>query len=57
MLATATEVNTEQLLAFEKIFVTHKAEQLAEGPTLSRSEGLSAKMNEPLRNHPDCVAD
>jgi ribosomal protein L4 len=30
-LATAADVNTEQLLAFEKILVTHKAlEQLAE---------------------------
>jgi hypothetical protein len=30
-LATASDVNTEQLLAFEKILVTHKAlERLAE---------------------------
>jgi large subunit ribosomal protein L4 len=39
-LATASDVNTEQLLAFEKILVTHKAlEQLAErtNPPSSRS--------------------
>ena len=37
-LATASDVNTEQLLAFEKILVTQKAlEQLAERTRLSRS--------------------
>ena len=37
-LATASDVNTEQLLAFEKILVTDKAlEQLAERTRLSRS--------------------
>jgi large subunit ribosomal protein L4 len=36
LLATATDVNTEQLLAFEKIIVTEKAlEQLAERTTRS----------------------
>jgi large subunit ribosomal protein L4 len=35
-LATASDVNTEQLLAFEKILVTHKAlEQLAERTSVS----------------------
>jgi ribosomal protein L4 len=34
LLATATDVNTEQLLAFDKIIVTEKAlEQLAERTT------------------------
>src|SRR6266581_4150789 len=44
-LATASDVNTEQLLAFEKILVTHKAlEQLAErtNPPSSRSRGTTA---------------
>jgi large subunit ribosomal protein L4 len=45
-LATASDVNTEQLLAFEKILVTHKAlEQLAErtNPPSSRSRGTTAR--------------
>ena len=45
-LATASDVNTEQLLAFEKILVTHKAlEQLAERtkPPSSRSRGTTAR--------------
>ena len=36
MLATASDVNTEQLLAFDKILVTHKAlEKLAERTRLT----------------------
>jgi large subunit ribosomal protein L4 len=45
-LAAASDVNTEQLLAFEKILVTHKAlEQLAErtNPPSSRSRGTTAR--------------
>ena len=45
-LATASDVNTEQLLAFEKILVTHKAlEQLAErtNPPSSRGRGTTAR--------------
>ena len=45
-LATASDVNTEQLLAFEKILVTHKAlEQLAErtNPPASRSRVTTAQ--------------
>jgi large subunit ribosomal protein L4 len=45
-LATASDVNTEQLLAFEKILVTRKAlEQLAErtNPSSSRSRGATAR--------------
>src|SRR6266704_524349 len=45
-LATAADVNTEQLLAFEKILVTHKAlEKLAERtrPPSSRSRGTTAQ--------------
>jgi large subunit ribosomal protein L4 len=45
-LATASDVNTEQLLAFEKILVTHKAlEKLAERtrPPSSPNRGIAAR--------------
>jgi large subunit ribosomal protein L4 len=45
-LATASDVNTEQLLGFEKILVTHKAlEQLAKraSPPSSRGRGTTER--------------